>query len=68
MSEMCTELMPLSREELEDNVKQFKRGKSRYQDSRFLGMRAIGIFRLNGFRPQRLALSQQVPAALLCYE
>ena len=31
--------------------KQFKRGENRYLDSRFLGTRATGIFRLKGFRP-----------------
>ena len=48
--------------------KQFKRDKGRYQDSRFLGTWATSIFRLKGFRPQRLSLSQQVPAAAPSYD
>ena len=39
----------------------------RYQDSRFLGTRAAGIFRLKGFRLQRLSLSQQSPTAVPRY-
>ena len=39
----------------------------RHQDSRFLGTRAAGIFRLKGFRLQRQSLSQQAPTAVPRY-
>ena len=69
MSEMCkdTEIEP-KLTLLSGDIKQFERGKGRYKDSRFLGTRAIGIFRLQGFRPQPLSLWQQVPAAVPFYE
>ena len=65
MSEMCkdTEIEP-KLTLLSGDIKQFEWGKGRYKDSRFLGTRVIGIFRLQGFRPQPLSLWQQVPVAV----
>ena len=68
-TEIKPKLTPLFGEEMQGKiVEQLKRGKGRYQDSRFQGTRATGIFRLKCFQPQRLLLSQQLPAAVPCYE
>ena len=66
MSEVCkdTNIEPkltlLSGEELQDRTS--NKSKKEREDIRTRG------FWEQGFRPQRLLLSQQVPSAVLCYE
>ena len=60
-------LKPLSGEELQGRTSNnWNKAKSRYQDSRFLGTRATGIFWPKCFRPQRLQFSQQIPEGVPC--
>ena len=68
-TEIKPKLTPSFGEELQGRTSNnSNKAKVDIRTFRFLGMRAAYIFRLKGFRPQRMSLSQQVLATVPCYE